>query len=124
LADGTVSVRSFDRARLNDAVLHRLMQKTRVVEDPKFVGRYPGAMPTRLTVRTESGREYTRQVDCPLGHPGNPMSDEDVEAKFRSLASGTLGRSRADRIIDAIWALDALEDVGTLIPLLKVPERG
>jgi 2-methylcitrate dehydratase len=120
LLDGTVTMRSFEKKRLQDPRLHALMQRVRVVEQPEFVGRYPQAMPTRITVRTATGKEYVNQVDVPLGHPRNAMPDRDVEDKFRRLATGILERARAGKVIDLVWKLDALDDVGALMPLLKV----
>jgi 2-methylcitrate dehydratase len=120
LQDGTVSDRSFAPRRLDDPALHSLMQKIRVVKEPAFDGVYPQAMPTRLTLRLASGHSYTRQVDHPLGHPRNPMSDQQVEAKFLHLAAGHLPRNRAARVIELVWKLDRLPDIGALMPLLKV----
>jgi 2-methylcitrate dehydratase len=120
LLDGTITWRSFGEKRLGDARLRELMQKVRVVQAPDFIGRYPEAMPTRVTVRTVAGKEYTRQVDVPLGHPRNAMSDREVEDKFRSLAARQLNAARVQRIIDAVWTLDRCSDVAALMPLLKV----
>ena len=120
LKDGTVDLRSFDPQRLGDPSLQRLMQKVRVVEEPAFRGRYPNAMPTRLAVRTASGKDYVRQVDIPLGHPRHAMPDGEVEAKFRRLAAGKLSPARADRLIEFVWRLDTVEDIATMMPLLKV----
>jgi 2-methylcitrate dehydratase len=90
------------------------------VQQPEFEGRYPNTMPTRITVKTEAGQTYMRQVDVPVGHPGNPMSDRDLEAKFRRLAAGRLNRPRIDRLIEFIWNLDGVRDIGTLMPLLRI----
>jgi 2-methylcitrate dehydratase len=60
------------------------------------------------------------QVDLPVGHPGNPMSDRDLEAKFRRLVAGRLDRSRIDRLIEWVWNLDGVKDIGTLMPLLRL----
>ncbi|MES4785557.1 MAG: MmgE/PrpD family protein, partial [Nitrospiraceae bacterium] len=124
LLDGTVTLRSFDKKKLDNPTLRALMQKIRVVEQPEFIGKYPQIMSTRITVRTETGKEYMKQVDFPLGHPKNPMSDREVEEKFRSLAEGKLGRVKTGKVIDLVWTLDRLEDIGALMPLLKVTGRG
>jgi 2-methylcitrate dehydratase len=123
LLDGKVTWHSFDSKRLSDPVLHELMQRLRVVPQPEFVGRYPQAMPTRVTVRTKAGNTYIQQVDYPLGHPKNPMSDHEVEDKFRLLATGKLDRKRVNKVIDAVWKLDQLKDVSALMPLLKTNRR-
>jgi 2-methylcitrate dehydratase len=120
LLDGKVTLRSFEAKRLNDPLLHELMQKVRVVAQPEFVGRYPQAMPTRITVRTKAGKEFVKQVDYPIGHPKNPMSDHEVEEKFCRLVAGRLDRARTKKVIDVVWKLDQLEDISALMLLLKM----
>lgn len=124
LLDGKVTLRSFDAKRLTDPALHELMQKVRVVPQPEFVGRYPLAMPTRITVRTQAGKDYVKQVDHPLGHPRNPMSDREIEGKFRLLAAGKLDRACIRKVSDLVWKLDQLNDISLLMPLLRVKGRG
>ena len=124
LLDGTVTVESFDHKRLTDQRVRALMQKVRVIEQEEFIGWYPKAMPTRVTVRTAGGNEYVKQVDYPLGHPRNPLSDREVEEKFRSLAAPLFNRARAGKVIDIVWKLETLKDIGALMPLLKVARRG
>jgi 2-methylcitrate dehydratase len=123
LLDGKVTLRSFGDKRLTEPTLHKLMQKVRVVAQPEFVGRYPETMATRVTVRTKAGNKYVKQVDYPLGHPKNRMSDQEIEDKFRRLTAGKLNRARMNKVIDVVWKLDRLKDVGTLMPLLKVAGR-
>ena len=123
LLDGRVTLHSFDPHRLRDAALHELMKKVRVVPQPEFAGRYPGAMPTRLTLRTTTGTVYMRHVDVPLGHPGNPMSDQDVEDKLRRLASRRIGLAQVEKLIGFVWTLEREKDIATLMPLLRVPHR-
>jgi len=123
LLDGKVTLRSFEAKRLADPVLHELIQKVRVVPQPEFVGCYPQAMTTRLTVRTKAGKDYAKQVDYPLGHPKNRMSDHEVEDKFRRLAAGKLDRARMKKVIDLVWRLDQLKDISALMPLLKMNRR-
>jgi 2-methylcitrate dehydratase len=123
LLDGKVTLRSFEAKRLADPVLHELIQKVRVVPQPEFVGCYPQAMTTRLTVRTKTGKDYVNQVDYPLGHPKNRMSDHEVEDKFRRLAAGKLDRAHTKKLIELVWGLDKLSDISALMPLLKMNRR-
>lgn len=120
LLQGHVTLQSFGPKRLQDPAVRDLMKKIRVVQQPEFVGCYPKIMPTRITVKTEAGKTYMSQVDLPVGHPSNPMSDRDLEAKFRRLAAGRLHRRRVDRLIKFVWDLDRAKDIGTLMPLLKI----
>jgi 2-methylcitrate dehydratase len=120
LLDGDISIRSFGGRRLSNPALHALMQKVRVVEADDLHRRYPEAMPTRVTVRTVAGNAYVKQIDHPLGHPKHPMSDEEVMTKFRKLSAGKLDRRLAERLIDRIWRLDELDDIGGLMPLMRI----
>ncbi len=120
LLDGQVALQSFGPKRLQDPAVRELMKRVRVVREPDFVDRYPASMPTRITVRTREGKTYTKQKDVPLGHPGNPMSDRQLEAKFRRLVIGRLGRPRTEQVIRYVWKLDQMRNIGTLMSLLKV----
>lgn len=120
LFDGSMTLQSFSRKRLRDPAVRDLMKKIRVVRQPEFEGRYPKIMPIRITVKTEAGNTYVRQVDVPVGHPDNPMSDRNLETKFRRLAAGRLDHRRIDRVIEFMWTLDRVKDIGTLMPLLRI----
>jgi 2-methylcitrate dehydratase len=120
LQDGQVALQSFDEKRLQDSALHDLMKMIRVVREPAFVDRYPATMPTRITARTREGKIYSQQIDLPLGHPGNPMSDQQLETKFRRLVTRRLGRTRTERLIRMVWRLDQMTTIGRLMPLLRV----
>lgn len=120
LLHGPVTLQSFGRKRLHNPAVRNLMKKVRVVQHLEFEARYPKTMPTRITVKTETGQTYMRRIDVPVGHPGNPMSDRDLEAKVRRLASRRLSRPRIDRLIEFVWNLERVRDVGTLMPLLRI----
>lgn len=120
LLDGRLTLQSFSAKRLSDPMLRTLMSRIRVVRLPEFDGAYPDRMPTRLTATTTKGTTHRTQVDLPLGHPSRPLSDQEVEDKFRRLASRRLSGTRLARLIEAVWNLEQVEDIGTVMPLLKV----
>ncbi|WP_447978297.1 MmgE/PrpD family protein [Candidatus Nitrospira bockiana] len=123
LRDGVVDLHSFDSDRLDDPALQAMMQRVKVVREAAFVDRYPAAMPTRVTVRTATGRSYTRQVEHPLGHPKNPMSDRELEEKFMALSVPVVGAAAATAVAETVWKFETLSDIGELMPLLKVSDR-
>ncbi|MBS0169969.1 MAG: MmgE/PrpD family protein [Nitrospira sp.] len=120
LLDGRLTLNSFSAKRLADPSLRTLMSHIRVTPLPEFDGLYPSRMPTRLTATTTTGATYRAQVDLPVGHPDRPLSDQQVEDKFRRLASRRLGGTRLARLITCVRNLEQVEDIGTLMPLLKV----
>lgn len=60
------------------------------------------------------GRTYSRHVPHALGTLARPMSDADLEAKFRGLTEGVLSPAQSEKVITLCWQITALEDVGAL----------
>jgi 2-methylcitrate dehydratase len=51
------------------------------------------------------------------GHWRNPMSDAEMEEKFRALASHQLPAARVDALAAQLWKLETLSDAGELVRL-------
>ena len=70
--------------------------------------------PTLLEVRTKTGEVYSVKVNIAKGHPANPMTDEEFEAKFRACAfSGIKGVSpkAVNDLIDTLKNLEQVDDI-------------
>ena len=78
------------------------------------------AVANRVTVKLSSGAIISKQVNHHKGHPKNPMSDEDVEKKFRMLTKTKLTKSKADKALETLWNLENLTDVSKLFSALVV----
>jgi 2-methylcitrate dehydratase len=106
LVDGKVSSDQFTPERMQDPALLDLVARTRVVEDAKLTAGYPEGIPNRVTVTLDDGRKLVAEVAFPPGHDKNPLSDEQLAAKFHDLVDPVLGRSRAEEIRDRVSHLD------------------
>jgi 2-methylcitrate dehydratase PrpD len=67
-----------------------------------------------VTVTLADGRTLTRHVEHAVGSLERPMSDTDLEAKFRGLAEGILPRKQVDRLIASCWEIEGMPDVAAL----------
>ena len=114
LMDGRLSPQSFSNKRLQDQTLHHLMQKVKVEEVKEFTELYPNAMPTNIRVRMRGGQVFSSRVDYPQGHPRRPLSDGDLELKLYSLADRKIDRGKVKGLIERVWELETLKNVGTL----------
>jgi 2-methylcitrate dehydratase PrpD len=56
----------------------------------------------------------------PKGFPQNPMSDADVEAKFRSCCAELLTAQQCDRALELLWSLEAQPNLKELFDNLVV----
>ena len=117
--DGDVTPATFEPRRIQDPALRPLIGKLTVVEEPEFTRRYPAESRTRVQVTTPDGRTMIAETAYPKGHRGNPLTDAEVEAKFRGLAAG-LPRERADRLLAEIWRLDGAATLDGLLDAAAV----
>lgn len=71
-----------------------------------------------VRVRLTSGRTMTRTVRHARGEPEVPLTDADVQAKFRKMTSPVLGDVGVGAVIDAVDRLPGLDTVSELMEKL------
>lgn len=120
LRDGDVTRGSFSEANIRDPQLLGLLDRIRIVETEDCNAGYPDGIPNKLIVTLPGGRKLEKLVKYPRGHAGNPMTDDEVVAKFRRQADEVVTSATAERLIELVFNLDRLEDVA---PLLEFETR-
>jgi 2-methylcitrate dehydratase PrpD len=111
-------------AEFTDAVVRRA-DVQRMIRRIEF-GVHPEAeaagyekMTTLVDIHCRDGRVFSGRADFGKGSPANPMSDDEVAAKFRECSTwGGLRSAAADRIIDVVFDLENLRSTRTLTRLL------
>jgi 2-methylcitrate dehydratase PrpD len=76
-------------------------------------------MPTgaaSVTVTTCDGRRETVHVRHARGSPKNPLSDKELEAKFRDSAAQSAASN--SKRIRRVWTLNSAEDLAALMALM------
>jgi 2-methylcitrate dehydratase len=118
VADGNVLPSSFEEEKLRDPRIWALLPKIKVVADPEIDGLFPGVKRAIVRITTTDGAAYEEQVDHAKGSPQNPMSDEEIIAKFRANSAPVLTPEQQGRVIEATWALEDFADIGEYMQLL------
>lgn len=121
LVDGEVTRAQTTPERRADPVLTELASRVTLLHDPaleksprKIVG------PTRLELRLLDGRVFEEERGDPRGGTALPVSDAEIEGKFRRLSTPVIGSDRTDRIVATVRRLETLPSVGALTELLFV----
>ncbi len=74
---------------------------------------------SRIEAWTTDGRHLVQRADENYrGGPHNPMSDAEVEGKFRDCAAGLLDEAAIGRVFEAVWGLETLADATVLLERL------
>ena len=121
LNNGDVWLDDFDAARYADAKVHALSDKITVEGDPELARdqpRRPITMPTVVTIRATRGRSFQRRVEHHHGDPRNPLTEEELIAKFERCAQGSLGKEKQRRALEAVTNLEGLEALAGLMDCL------
>ena len=99
------------------------MNRNKVSENPEFTQAFPRAMMNRIEIVTRSGERYVEQGRYPKGHLENPMTDAEVEQKYRALCRGPLGESRSEALLDALWTLEHQRELGKVLELVHIEDE-
>jgi 2-methylcitrate dehydratase PrpD len=110
LLDGAAGVRQFQDHRVHHPRVTELRLRVEAMADASL-----GTEEARVTINLQDGRCVERQVRCAPGGLERPMSDADLSAKFRDLATEVLATDQAERMLALAWNIRALGDVGALI---------
>ena len=117
---GGVGQSHFDDEYLQDQRLLDLVSKVEVSVSEEADRMAPEAMLCEVEVVTGNGERHSRRVAYHKGHYKNPLSDSELENKFRSLAGPVLAGEQVDRLLDRLWRLEEVEDLGEIFELTRI----
>jgi len=119
LLDKTVSFHAaHDKPRMQDAAALKERAKVDLVRDEELAK----SLPLRVAVveiELANGAKLSERVSAVRGTPRNPMTRKEVIDKARDLIAPVLGREKSERLIETVYAIEAVSDVRALQPLLR-----
>jgi len=120
LTTGSCWREQFTMDKINDRDLLALAAKIEVVKDDELDALYDEKWPAIVEVQTNDGRLLSARRDVPKGEPEFPVSDDELKAKFTSIATDAIDAAQAENLWQAIFALDGLDSISELTGLLRV----
>lgn len=105
LARGRVTQAEFEPGVMSDPHVRGLMRRITLVADPEFDRIARTIRPARVEIRLADGREIDAISETRRGDPEQPLSADDLSAKFRTLAALSWGAKAAARVDGEIAAL-------------------
>ncbi|MDP2241513.1 MAG: MmgE/PrpD family protein [Burkholderiales bacterium] len=119
LIDGIITFESaHDEKRMKNRRVLDLRQRVELHGDDALTR----AMPSRqgiVELRLKDGSRLNKHVKAVRGTAQNPMSRAEVDEKCYHLMAPILGKRRARKLCDTVWAIDKLGNIRTLRPLLR-----
>ena len=112
LVRGLAGEAEFGEESLRDPAVARVMARVVPRADASL-----GVGAARMTVRLADGRALEERITAARGMPGNALTRDELEAKFRGLAGVVLPGERVERLLTALRGLAGLPDVAALAAL-------
>jgi len=114
-----VSLEGFSQDNLRDEKILTLAEKVDLRLDPeldKIHLAHENLRPSIVEIYLQGGKVFAERREVAKGWSVNPMSDKELEEKFRGLAETSLSKRRTARIFELIEGIEELPDV---LPLVK-----
>ena len=121
LLDGELGPNQFTNEKIRDPQLKSMIKKIKVQSDPNLTKLYPRGIPAILEIIDNAGKMHRKRVEFPRGHHRNPMTDKEVEEKFRALTINTITKDRANEFLRKSWNLESITDISDLLATLVRP---
>ena len=110
LVRGKAGLQEFTDAAVNDPLIKNVRERVSPTGDASITEDQ-----SHIDVELADGRTISRFIEESLGNLKRPLSDRQLEVKFRDQAVPRLGAAQVDRLIDLCWRFDQLQDVNELI---------
>ncbi len=119
LLDKTVSFHAaHDKSRMQDPAALRQRAKVNLVRDEELAKLLP-LRETVVEIELTDGTRLSERVSAVRGTPRNPMARAEVIEKAGDLITPVLGRDTSRRLIETVFAIEAVKDVRGLRRLLQ-----
>jgi 2-methylcitrate dehydratase PrpD len=110
LVRGRGGIAEYTDAAVNDPAVKQVRERTTAVADAALTEDQ-----AHIDVELADGRVLSCFVEQSLGNIHRPLSDRQLEEKFREQALMVLPSATVEELIRLCWNVDALEDVGRLV---------
>jgi len=115
LHDRDLTLEQFEPERYDEPALRRFAaERITVRPEPTLAG-----PETHAEIELSDGRVLATHCREPRGAPGNPLTQAQIEQKFRTYARARLPETQIAQVIDMVRSLEALPSVRSLIAALR-----
>jgi 2-methylcitrate dehydratase PrpD len=113
LCRGTLGKSAYGSDSLRNPEILALARRVRYSVDPNYPG--PGRFKGAVKIVLKDGRCFEEVEEYNRGSAENPMTNDELRAKFDDNASGFLSAAQRDHLAEEIGRLEALPDASTLL---------
>ncbi|MBT6093552.1 MAG: MmgE/PrpD family protein [Rhodospirillaceae bacterium] len=114
LVTGRVRFAAFTDELLADPVMRANMAKIKCHVDDAAEAAFPSRRSAVVEITTKDGQTLEHYSPTRKGDPDNPLSDAELEDKYRELSEPVIGVDAAEALRQRVWEIDKVDDLRTL----------
>jgi len=118
LVRGCFTLTELEEEALADPRVLALTQKTRYEVDPDSA--FPRYYSGEVVLRLKDGRELRHREARNRGSDARPLSADEIVTKFHGNAGRVTSRPRAERVVEAVLALDRAPSLDALLSAIRI----
>lgn len=108
IVDGKVTTASFSDEKIKDPAIREVIDRIKGVASLEFEQMFPAKQPSRVVIRSKAGQEFEEYLEYPKGDPREPMTEEDLDAKFGGLAAAKLSATQQGAVKQSIYSCETM----------------
>lgn len=125
IKERSVTPDSIRPEKFTDPIILDLIEKITIEGDPNIPDHKgeilgPGEL---VEIVTKDGRKFQEQIVTLHGFGDDPLTDEELENKFREMAAKYMDEEQIRKIFKAVWNLESLDDINKLMRLMVFKSR-
>ena len=110
LVRGKAGIQEYTDEAVNDPAVKRVRERASAIGDASITEDQAA-----IEVELSDGRTLTKFIEASLGNLKRPLSDAQLDTKFRDQGILALPAAQVNRVLGLCWKIDQLEDVGELV---------
>jgi 2-methylcitrate dehydratase len=120
IKDRSFGPETFEPSKFTDPVILDLIERI-TVEPDLSIPEWGKQGISEIT--TKDGRKFTKRVDNPHGFGNDPLTDQELETKFKAMAIKYMPRTQIKRLFETIWNIEKSDDIRKLTKLMIFPQK-
>lgn len=122
----TAGLDQFSEENIHSPQIASVMKKIVLIKDRRIEEKFPVEWPALVRVHLTDGKQLEKFVRHPKGDPENPLSWQELSAKFESLAARVLPKGQCNQIVRSVREMDsstALKNIWSLLARAETLSR-
>ncbi|MCK4783179.1 MAG: MmgE/PrpD family protein [Desulfobacteraceae bacterium] len=116
--EGLLTTAHFTEKKISDPVVVDLAGRVYFVLDEEINKIYPREFPSIVEIVMQKGEKYKVSVNAPKGSVEKPMSWQEIQDKFKTLALPVIDEKKAEGIIKLVEDFENVKDVAEITELI------